>query len=67
MQVVVLYDISPMAVMVTRKGKHWYEFITSLCALIGCGNVDIGYFGNPKCWRKLPNVLKIEEIGSTVQ
>ena len=40
MQVVVLYDISPMAVMVTRKGKHWYEFITSLCALIGCGNLS---------------------------
>jgi len=29
------YDISPMAVVVTRKGKHWYEFITSMCALIG--------------------------------
>ena len=24
-----------MAVVVTRKGKHWYEFTTSMCALIG--------------------------------
>jgi len=29
------YDISPMAVVITRKGKHWYEFTTSMCALIG--------------------------------
>jgi len=29
------YDISPMAVVITRKDKHWYEFITSMCALIG--------------------------------
>eukprot|EP00607_Mallomonas_marina_P001957 CAMPEP_0182428972 /NCGR_PEP_ID=MMETSP1167-20130531/25169_1 /TAXON_ID=2988 /ORGANISM="Mallomonas Sp, Strain CCMP3275" /LENGTH=386 /DNA_ID=CAMNT_0024612237 /DNA_START=330 /DNA_END=1490 /DNA_ORIENTATION=+ len=29
------YDLSPMAVVVTRKGKKWYEFITSICALIG--------------------------------
>ena len=29
------YDISPMAVVVQRKGKHWYVFITSICALIG--------------------------------
>jgi hypothetical protein len=24
-----------MAVIVSRKGKRWYEFITSMCALIG--------------------------------
>lgn len=29
------YDISPMAVQVSRKGKQWYEFVTSMCALIG--------------------------------
>lgn len=29
------YDLSPMAVVITRKGKKWYEFITSICALIG--------------------------------
>mmetsp|Transcript_7948 Transcript_7948/g.13183 ORF Transcript_7948/g.13183 Transcript_7948/m.13183 type:complete len:464 (+) Transcript_7948:78-1469(+) len=29
------YDISPMSVRITRKGKQWYEFLTSMCALIG--------------------------------
>jgi hypothetical protein len=29
------YDLSPMAVLVKKKGKHWYEFVTSMCALIG--------------------------------
>lgn len=29
------YDISPMSVVVNRKGKKWYEFITSICAIIG--------------------------------
>ena len=29
------YDISPMSVLITRKGKRWYEFITSICAIIG--------------------------------
>jgi len=29
------YDLSPMAVVINRKGKRWYEFITSVCALIG--------------------------------
>eukprot|EP01042_Synura_sphagnicola_P001410 gene1410-1606_t len=29
------YDISPMAVVISRKGKKWYEFVTSICALIG--------------------------------
>ena len=29
------YDISPMSVAIQKKGKHWYEFITSICALIG--------------------------------
>jgi hypothetical protein len=29
------YDISPMAVMIVKKGKQWYEFLTSICALIG--------------------------------
>jgi Endoplasmic reticulum vesicle transporter len=29
------YDLSPMAVVITKKGKRWYEFITSVCALIG--------------------------------
>lgn len=29
------YDLSPMSVVINRKGKHWYEFVTSMCALIG--------------------------------
>jgi protein disulfide-isomerase-like protein len=29
------YDLSPMSVVVSRKGKRWYEFITSVCAIIG--------------------------------
>ena len=29
------YDLSPMSVVVNRKGKKWYEFITSICAIIG--------------------------------
>jgi hypothetical protein len=24
-----------MSVSISKKGKHWYEFITSICALIG--------------------------------
>ena len=29
------YDLSPMAVVINRKGRRWYEFVTSVCALIG--------------------------------
>jgi protein disulfide-isomerase-like protein len=29
------YDLSPMSVQINRKGKQWYEFVTSICALIG--------------------------------
>lgn len=29
------YDLSPMSVAISKKGKHWYEFVTSICALIG--------------------------------
>ena len=29
------YDIAPMSVVIQRKGKRWYEFITSICAIIG--------------------------------
>jgi hypothetical protein len=29
------YDLSPMSVNVVKKGKQWYEFLTSICALIG--------------------------------
>jgi len=29
------YDLSPMSVTITRKGKRFYEFLTSVCAIIG--------------------------------
>lgn len=29
------YDLSPMSVTIIRKGKRFYEFVTSMCALIG--------------------------------
>jgi len=29
------YDLSPMSVLITRKGKPMYEFVTSICAIIG--------------------------------
>jgi thiol-disulfide isomerase/thioredoxin len=29
------YDLSPMAVVLSNKGRRWYDFITSLCAIIG--------------------------------
>jgi ABC-type transporter Mla maintaining outer membrane lipid asymmetry permease subunit MlaE len=34
-QAVFQYDLSPIAVSLQRKGKRWYEFLTSLCAIIG--------------------------------
>lgn len=29
------YDLSPTAVVISQGGRRWYEFITSLCAIIG--------------------------------
>jgi len=29
------YDISPMSVVVQKEGRKWYDYITSLCAIIG--------------------------------
>lgn len=29
------YDLSPTAVIISQKGRRWYEFITSLCAIVG--------------------------------
>jgi len=29
------YDLSPMAVVVINKGRRWYDFVTSVCAIIG--------------------------------
>jgi len=29
------YDLSPMSVVVEKEGRKWYDYITSLCAIIG--------------------------------
>jgi protein disulfide-isomerase-like protein len=29
------YDFSPMSVVVERQGRKWYDYLTSLCAIIG--------------------------------
>jgi hypothetical protein len=29
------YDISPMSVVVSKAGRKWYDYLTSLCAIIG--------------------------------
>ena len=31
----VRYDLSPMAVVVSSKGRRWYDFVTSVCAIVG--------------------------------
>lgn len=30
-----MYDLSPMSVKLKLKQKRWYEFVTSLCAIVG--------------------------------
>lgn len=29
------YDLSPMSVIVEKQGRKWYDYVTSLCAIIG--------------------------------
>mmetsp|Transcript_42301 Transcript_42301/g.128322 ORF Transcript_42301/g.128322 Transcript_42301/m.128322 type:complete len:477 (-) Transcript_42301:424-1854(-) len=29
------YDLSPMSVTVSKEGRKWYDYLTSLCAIIG--------------------------------
>jgi len=29
------YDLSPMAVSISSKGRRWYDFVTSVCAIVG--------------------------------
>ena len=29
------YDLSPVSVVVTKEGRRWYDYLTSLCAIIG--------------------------------
>ena len=29
------YDLSPMSVTVKKDGRQWYDYLTSICAIIG--------------------------------
>jgi len=40
------YDISPMIVSVKKKGKRWYDFVTSICAIIGGTFTVLGLFNS---------------------
>jgi len=44
------YDISPMSVVVRKEGRKWYDYLTSLCAIIGgsfttLGLIDASLYG----------------------
>ena len=36
------YDISPMSVVVKKEGRKWYDYLTSLCAIIGGSFTTLG-------------------------
>ena len=36
------YDLSPMAVAVRTTGKRWYDFVTSICAIVGGTVTTVG-------------------------
>lgn len=36
------YDLSPMTVNVSTEGRKWYDYITSLCAIIGGAFTTLG-------------------------
>jgi hypothetical protein len=36
------YDLSPMSVIVEKEGRHWYDYLTSLCAIIGGTFTSLG-------------------------
>ena len=38
------YDLSPLSVVITSKGKRWYEFLTSICAIMGGAFTVLGLF-----------------------
>ena len=40
------YDISPMAVVVKREGRKFYDFITSLLGILGGTFTIISFFDN---------------------
>lgn len=41
-----IYDISPMAVVVEKKGRHFYDYITSLLAILGGTFTVVQLFDN---------------------
>ncbi len=41
-----IYDISPMAVVVEKKGRHFYDFVTSLLAILGGTFTVVNLFDN---------------------
>uniref|UniRef100_A0A7S2E6Q8 Thioredoxin domain-containing protein n=1 Tax=Trieres chinensis TaxID=1514140 RepID=A0A7S2E6Q8_TRICV len=36
------YDLSPMTVTVTKEGRKWYDYVTSLCAIVGGAYTTLG-------------------------
>ena len=36
------FDLSPMSVIITKEGRRWYEYMTSLCAIIGGTYTTLG-------------------------
>merc|ERR1712127_364159 len=36
------YDMSPMSVVVQKEGRKWYDYLTSLCAIIGGSFTTLG-------------------------
>lgn len=41
-QALFAYDISPMGVVVRKEGRAWYDYLTSLCAIIGGSFTTLG-------------------------
>lgn len=40
------YDISPMSVVISSKRRRWYEFLTSLMAIMGGTFTVLGLLDN---------------------
>eukprot|EP00568_Trieres_chinensis_P017374 CAMPEP_0183330326 /NCGR_PEP_ID=MMETSP0160_2-20130417/85244_1 /TAXON_ID=2839 ORGANISM="Odontella Sinensis, Strain Grunow 1884" /NCGR_SAMPLE_ID=MMETSP0160_2 /ASSEMBLY_ACC=CAM_ASM_000250 /LENGTH=421 /DNA_ID=CAMNT_0025498531 /DNA_START=289 /DNA_END=1554 /DNA_ORIENTATION=- len=36
------YDLSPMTVTLTSEGRRWYDYLTSLCAIVGGAYTTLG-------------------------
>ena len=37
-----ILSVSPMAVAVRTSGKRWYDFVTSICAIVGGTFTTVG-------------------------